>query len=130
MALGVFKKAWNTTQLADLTDYFSSILATYLLKLNSNNTASGISTATINGRSGIVEYTQPINVSDFYVFQFTNSSISASSVLSFSIKYDGLGIPFVLSYEITGTTVSVTIGNFDSLNPTNSPIFLNFVIIN
>jgi len=30
MALGIFKKAWNTTQLADLTSYFANYLTTVL----------------------------------------------------------------------------------------------------
>ena len=30
MALGIFKKAWNTTQLSDLTDYFTNYLTTVL----------------------------------------------------------------------------------------------------
>ena len=130
MALGIFKKAWNTTQLADLTDYFMSILATYLLKFNSNNTATGSSTATIDGRSGIIEYTQIISANGAQVFEFTNSSVSSTSVLIFSVNYDGVGRPFVANYEISGSTVSVTIGNFDSINLTNGSIYLNFMIVN
>jgi hypothetical protein len=131
MALGIFKKAWNTTQLSDLTDYFSS---SYVSRLNGNNTASGTNSATINGNSGVIQYSQAISANTFRAFDFTNSSITSSSIIFFSIKSNsagtgGSGLPYVQSYSIAGTTVTVVIGNSDSV-PTTDPIFLNFLIVN
>lgn len=131
MALGIFKKAWNTTQLSDLTDYFSS---KYAPRLNSNNTASGGSTATINGKSGVIQYSTNIAGNDYGVFTFTNSSINSSSVILFSIKSPsvatgGAGLPYVQSYSIIGSTVSVVIYN-SHITTVNAPFFLNFLIVN
>lgn len=131
MALGIFKKAWNTTQLADLTNYFTSLL---LAKFASNNTASGVDSATINGNSGTIEYTQTIAGEDYHAFTFTNSSVNSSSVILFSINSEskgtgGSGLPYVQSYSIVGTTVTVVMANSD-LNATAASIFLNFFIVN
>jgi hypothetical protein len=131
MALGIFKKAWNTTQLSDLTDYFSS---KYAPRLNSNNTASGANTATVNGKSGVIQYSTNIAGNDYSAFAFTNSSVNSSSVIFFSIKSPsvatgGFGLPYVQSYSIAGTTVTVVIGNSDA-SSTNAPFFLNFLIVN
>lgn len=131
MALGIFKKAWNTTQLADLTNYFTSLL---LAKFASNNAASGVDSVTINGNSGTIEYSQAISGNDYYAFDFTNSSVNSSSVILFSIKSPsagtgGNGLPYVQCYSIVGTTVTVIIGNSDS-SATNAPLLLNFFIVN
>lgn len=131
MALGIFKKAWNTTQLADLTNYFTSLL---LAKFASNNTATGVDAVTINGNSGVIQYTQNVSGNDYRAFDFTNSSVNSSSVILFSIKSPsaatgGNGLPYVQSYSIAGTTVTVVIGNSDA-NATNAPFFLNFFIVN
>jgi hypothetical protein len=131
MALGIFKKAWNTTQLADLTNYFTSLL---LAKFASNNTATGVDSATINGNSGTIEYTQTIAGEDYHAFTFTNSSVNSSSVILFSINSEskgtgGSGLPYVQSYSIVGTTVTVVMANSD-LNATAASIFLNFFIVN
>jgi hypothetical protein len=131
MALGIFKKAWNTTQLADLTDYLTSNL---LSKANSNNTASGVDSVTINGLSGVIQYSQAIPANDYSTFTFTNSSVTSNSVILFSIKSPskgtgGQGLPYIQSYSIVGTTVTVIIANSDGA-ATNAPFFLNFLIVN
>lgn len=151
MALGIFKKAWNTTQLGDLTDYFSNYLTTvlsgyasiayvsnalsgYIAKLNTANTASGVNSATINTSSGIIEYSQTIAGGDYGVFTFSNSRVSETNVIFFSIKSPsegtgGSGLPYVQSYSIVGSTVSVIIAN-SGLNSTSASFFLNFLIVN
>ena len=131
MALGIFKKAWNTTQLSDLTEYFSS---SYVSRLNGNNTASGVDSATINGSSGVIQYSQIISGEDYHAFDFTNSSITSSSIIFFSIKSPsaatgGSGLPYVQSYSISSNTVTVVIANSD-INATNDNFFLNFLIVN
>jgi hypothetical protein len=131
MALGIFKKAWNTTQLSDLTEYFSS---RYISRLNGNNTASGVDSATINGSSGVIQYSQSISGEDYHAFKFTNSSITSSSIIFFSIKSPsaatgGSGLPYVQSYSISSNTVTVVIANSDK-NATNDNFFLNFLIVN
>lgn len=131
MALGIFKKAWNTTQLADLTDYLTSNL---LSKANSNNTASHADNVTINGLSGVIQYTKTIPDNDYSTFTFTNSSVTSNSVILFSIKSPskgtgGQGLPYIQSYSIVGTTVTVIIANSDGA-ATNAPFFLNFLIVN
>lgn len=117
--------------MADLTNYFTSLL---LAKFASNNTASGVDSATINGNSGTIEYTQTIAGEDYHAFTFTNSSVNSSSVILFSINSEskgtgGSGLPYVQSYSIVGTTVTVVMANSD-LNATAASIFLNFFIVN
>lgn len=128
MALGIFKKAWNTTQLSDLTDYLTSNL---LSKANSNNTASGVASATINGLSGVIQYTQSISANDIGVFQFTNTSVTSNSVILFSLKYVDVANeePYIQSYSIAGNVVTIKIANNGSTE-TNFPFFLNFLIVN
>lgn len=139
MALGIFKKAWNTTQLADLTDYFTTLVASivsstmgnYILKGDNNNTALGTDTAVINGKSGIIEYSTAISGSTYRAFTFTNTSVDNQSILMFSINYTKVsrGFPYVQSYKISGSTVTINIGNMDT-GATDANIFLNFLIIN
>lgn len=151
MALGIFKKAWNTTQLADLTDYFTNYLTTvltgyasityvtnaltgYIQKLNTANTATGDDEAIINAISGIIEYTEPIAGNSYHAFTFTNSRVDSSSVIMFSIKSPsaatgGQGLPYVQSYSIVDTTVTVVIANGSGF-ATNANFFLNFLIVN
>lgn len=128
MALGIFKKAWNTTQLSDLTDYLTSNL---LSKANSNNTASGVASATINGLSGVIQYSQSISANNIGVFQFTNTSVTSNSIILFSLKYADVvdEYPYVQSYSISGNIVTVKIANSGSTE-TNQPLFLNFLIVN
>ena len=155
MALGIFKKAWNTTQLADLTNYLTSYFANYLTtvltsyasiayvtnaltgyiaKLNTANIATGVDDVTINTVSGIIEYSEVITGNSYHAFTFTNSRVDSSSVLFFSIKSPsvatgGSGLPYVQSYSISSNTVTVVIANSD-INPTNANFFLNFLIVN
>jgi hypothetical protein len=156
MALGIFKKAWNSKQLSDLTNYFTSYLTSvlsnyittavfnqalanvilfFIEKARDSNTASGVSTATINGKSGVIEYSGAISANDYRLFQFTNSSVNSSSIILFSIESPstgtgGSGLPYVQSYTIASPTVSVIIANSDSVNATNQNLFLNFLIVN
>lgn len=151
MALGIFKKAWNTTQLSDLTDYFTNYLTTvltgyasisyvtnaltgYIQKLNTANTATGDDEAIINAISGIIEYTEFIAGNSYHTFTFTNSRVDSSSVIMFSIKSPspatgGQGLPYVQSYSIVDTTVTVVIANSSGF-ATNANFFLNFLIVN
>ena len=139
MALGIFKKAWNTTQLADLTDYFTTLVASivsstmgnYILKGDNNNTASGTDTVTINGKSGIIEYSTTISGSASRAYTFTNTSVDNQSIIMFSINYTKVakGLPYIQSYKISGTTVTINIANSDT-SATDANIFLNFLIIN
>lgn len=151
MALGIFKKAWNTTQLADLTSYFANYLTTvltsyasiayvtnaltgYIRKLNTADTATGVDDVTINALSGIIEYTEVIAGNSYHAFTFTNSRVDEfSSVLFLSIKSPsaatgGSGLPYIQSYSISSTTVTVVIANSD-MNATSAPFFLNFLIV-
>ncbi len=154
MALGIFKKAWNTTQLTDLTNYFISrvmaILADYVTisyfnqslgnatallipKLNTDNTASGTNSATLNAVSGVVQYSGVISGNDYAAFTLSNTMVSSSSVIMFSIKSPsagtgGQGLPYVQSYSVSGTTVTIIVANSDS-NATNSSFYLNFLIV-
>ena len=154
MALGIFKKAWNTTQLADLTSYFANYFTTVLNsyvtltsfnqalanvllltvpKVNTANTATGVDEVTINAVSGIIEYTQTISGNDYHAFTFTNSRVDSSSVIFFSINSasagtGGSGLPYVQSYSISSNTVTVIIAN-SNLNATNTSFFLNFLIV-
>jgi hypothetical protein len=128
MALGIFKKAWNTTQLEDLTNYFS--LSSYLLKLNGNNTAIGSNSANINGRSGVIDYNQSIPPQSTVFFTFTNTSVDSNSVIMFSLKYSGgTGFPYIQNYSIAGNTVTFAIANSDLISTTGS-VFVNFLIVN
>lgn len=139
MALGIFKKAWNTTQLADLTDYFttfvgalvSTAMTNYILKSDNNNTVSGTDTATINGKSGIIEYSTVISGSASRAYTFTNTSVDNQSIIMFSINYTKVakGLPYIQSYKISGSTVTINIANSDT-SATDANIFLNFLIIN
>jgi hypothetical protein len=150
MALGIFKKAWNTTQLADLTSYFANYLTTvlssyasityvtnaltgYIRKVNTADTATGVDDVTINAASGIIEYTEVIAGNSYHAFTFTNSRVDSSSVLFLSIKSPsaatgGSGLPYIQSYSISSNTVTVVIAN-SSMNATNAPFFLNFLIV-
>lgn len=128
MALGIFKKAWNTTQLNDLTNYFS--LSSYLLKLNSNNTALGSGSANINGQSGVIDYNQSIPPQTTVFFTFTNTSIDSNSVIFFSLNYFGIGgFPYIQNYSIAGNTVTLAIANSDLIS-TSGSVFVNFLIVN
>ena len=139
MALGIFKKAWNTTQLADLTEYFTTLvgalvsttMANYILKGDNNNAATGTDTVSINGKSGIIEYTTAVSGSTYRAFTFTNTSVDNQSILMFSLNYTRItrGLPYVQSYKISGSTVTLNIGNMDS-GATDASIFVNFLIIN
>ena len=150
MALGIFKKAWNTTQLADLTSYFANYLTTvlssyasityvtnaltgYIRKLNTADTATGVDDVTINALSGIIEYSEVIAGNSYHAFTFTNSRVDEFSVLFLSIKSPsaatgGSGLPYIQSYSISSTTVTVVIANSD-INATTAPFFLNFLIV-
>jgi hypothetical protein len=150
MALGIFKKAWNTTQLADLTSYFANYLTTvltsyasiayvtnaltgYIRKLNTADTATGVDDVTINALSGIIEYSEVIAGNSYHAFTFTNSRVDEFSVLFLSIKSPsaatgGSGLPYIQSYSISSTTVTVVIANSD-INATAAPFFLNFLIV-
>jgi len=133
MALGLFKKAWNSIQLEDLKNYFS--LANYLLKFDSNNTVVAISySANINGSSGVVEITEPIDANSERSIVFNNSSITASSVVFFSLRYSGsTGSPCVSHYTLGGPLENPAFGVYianNDLVPTNGTIFLNFLIVN
>lgn len=154
MALGIFKKAWNTTQLTNLTDYLTSrvmaILTDYVTisyfnqalgnatallipKLSTNNTASGTFSATLNATSGIVQYSGTVSGNDYAAFTLTNSFVSSSSVIMFSIKSPSAGtgaqgLPYIQSYSISGSTVTIIVANSDS-NATNSSFYLNFLIV-
>jgi len=150
MALGIFKKAWNTTQLADLTSYFANYLTTvltsyasiayvtnaltgYIRKLNTADTATGVDDVTINALSGIIEYSEVIAGNSYHAFTFTNSRVDEFSVLFLSIKSPsaatgGSGLPYIQSYSISSTTVTVVIANSD-MNATSAPFFLNFLIV-
>jgi len=150
MALGIFKKAWNTTQLDNLKNYFANYFATvltsyasityvlnalsgYIPKLNTANTASGVNSATINAVSGVIEYSQTIAGEDYGVFTFNNSRIGVNDVIFFSIKSPsqgtgGNGLPYVQSYSIAGNTVTVIIAN-SSVNSTSASFFLNFLVV-
>lgn len=147
MALGIFKKAWNTTQLADLTDYFTTFvnslvtaitpgivattMADYILKSDNNNTASGTDTVTINGKSGIIEYSTTISGSASRAYTFTNTSVDNQSIIIFSINYTKVvkGLPYIQSYKISGSTVTINIANSDT-SATDANLFLNFLIVN
>ena len=154
MALGIFKKAWNTTQLADLTSYLANYLTTVLSsyvtltflnqqlanvllltvpRVDITNTATGVDDVTINTVSGVIEYTQTISGNDYHAFFFTNSMVSSSSVILFSINSvstgtGGSGLPYVQSYSIGSGRVTVIIANSDS-NATAANFFLNFLIV-
>jgi hypothetical protein len=150
MALGIFKKAWNTTQLADLTSYFANYLTTvltsyasiayvtnaltgYIRKLNTADTATGVDDVTINALSGIIEYSEVIAGNSYHAFTFTNSRVDEFSVLFLSIKSPsaatgGSGLPYIQSYSTSSTTVTVVIANSD-INATAAPFFLNFLIV-
>ena len=128
MALGIFKKAWNTTQLEDLTNYFS--LSSYLLKLNSNNTEQGGGSANINGKSGVIDYNQSIPPQTTVFFTFTNTSVNTSSVIFFSLNYAGVGgFPYIQNYSIAGNTVTLSINNSDLIS-TSVSVFVNFLVVN
>jgi len=130
MALGIFKKAWNTTQLSDLTDYFSS---SYVSRLNGNNTASGANSATINGNSGVINYSQPIPPQSTVLFTFTNTSVNSNSVIFFSLRYivilPGEEAVSIQNYSIAGNTVTLKIAN-SGLVSTSQSVFVNFLIVN
>jgi hypothetical protein len=144
--LGIFKKAWNTTQLGDLTNYFATILTSYasityvlnalsgyIPKLNTANTASGANSVTINAVSGVIEYSQTIEGEDYGVFTFDNDRIGVNDVIFFSIKSPsegtgGAGLPYVQSYSIVNNTVTVIIAN-SSINSTSASFFLNFLVV-
>jgi hypothetical protein len=144
--LCIFKKAWNTTQLGDLTNYFATILTSYasityvlnalsgyIPKLNTANTASGANSVTINAVSGVIEYSQTIEGEDYGVFTFENSRIGVNDVIFFSIKSPsegtgGAGLPYVQSYSIVNNTVTVIIAN-SSVNSTSASFFLNFLVV-
>jgi len=134
MSLGLFKKAWNKPQLEDLKNYFS--LAGYLLKLDSNNTVVAIrgSRANINGKSGVVEITLPIDANSVRLIVMSNTSITTSSVVFFSLRYSGsTGSPYVAHYAFGASPSSTALGVYivnNDLVPTNGTIFLNFLIVN
>jgi intein-encoded DNA endonuclease-like protein len=129
MALGIFKKAWNTTQLNDLTNYFS--LASYILKLNQNNTESASESVNINGKSGVIEYTKSIDINSTNQYYFTNTSVKEDSVILFSLKYiNGAGFPYIQSYSISNSEVTIIIANSSMVNSVDGKLFVNFLIVN
>jgi hypothetical protein len=128
MALGIFKKAWNTAQLNDLTNYFS--LASYILKLNGENFASGTSTVNINGKSGVIGYGITINPEESIEVTFINTSIDNNSAIMFSlVRTSDSGNPYVQNYKIEGGSVIVTIANSSAENTVDG-FNLNFLIVN
>lgn len=129
MALGIFKKAWNTAQLTDLTNYIS--LVSYILKLNEDNTGVGASNVNINGKSGVIRYTKSIPSNGAEPFYFINTSVKSDSVIFFSLSYEGdTGSPYIQSYSISNNEVTIIIANSSTTNTVDSSLFVNFLIVN
>lgn len=96
------------------------------------NTASGVSTVTIDALSGVAEFTGNIGDGDNTLFRINNSECSENSVvISAALMYDGAGMPMLVNTKtIDGALFFTVINLVDGGNPTDNPIRISFVIYN
>jgi len=64
------------------------------------------------------------------VFTFTNSNISATSVILVTASYAGTGNAIVTTFPVQSGGVRIIISNDDAAAPLNAIVLVNFMIIN
>ena len=110
----------------------NSGLATKQNKFNAANTASGITSLTINATSGVATFTENIQTSnEFTVFLINNSSVSTGSKIFYSLEYNPNDAEFcnIASYYCGIGVIIFYMTNTSGQNA-DQPKVISFQILN
>jgi hypothetical protein len=88
-----------------------NMLATKQDKFNASNTATGSTSVTINAKSGVARFTQRIPYGEAVDLNITNSLVTNSSIIVFSLKSNSTGCPTISKYATSVGTIGVRILN-------------------
>ncbi len=121
--------------LNSLKTYYDSVITALATAFaatlfNKSNVASGTTPVILNKTSGIVTFTDSIAGTTKATLVVTNSLITTSSVITYSLSYDTAndGYPVIASYFPYNGSVAFQLYNLDALS-TRSNIVINYQIV-
>jgi len=121
---------FNTNQLAIL----NTLYANYIInQFNDTNTASGTTSVTINGRSGVATFTQTISAGSKVNYSISNSSVTSSTKLNLSLDADfgsTTGLLDLMGYNCTNGAIDLFFYNPEVSNDFDVDISVSFQVLN
>lgn len=120
---------------SDALDVLNTLYAAYLAHpaFDATNTATGATSVTVNGMSGIAVFTQDIATETQQVFTINNSSITTSSVVRLSMKYEQADSenPIICNYStLNAGELTVVVYNQSPDFAVEGSMSISFEIIN
>lgn len=123
----------SSTKRTLLTKLITYLQAVFAPKFVATNTASGATTVTINAKSGVATFTQDVVANSTANYTITNSQVTVSSKILFSVDADfggTAGLLNLMGYNCAAGAVDLYFHNPELSNDFDVDINVSFQILN
>lgn len=126
------KSIFNFNQWKQVQQWVNNKLTLKQDIFNANNTATGVSTVTINAKSGVATFTSTIIYNESLDFTINNNLVTDSSIISLNLKSQSTGSPTISKYSTTNGIISIRVLNANDSNGDNTDdnLIISFQILN